>query len=213
MNFEIASVFSKLQNYKHMKPKIKKTGLFFGSFNPIHNGHLILANYMAEFTDLNEVWFVVSPQNPLKDKSTLLPEHHRLALVRIAIEDQRNLGVTDIEFKMPKPSYTIHTLTWLNEKYPDREFIVICGTDILPSFHKWKNYQEILNQYALYIYPRPGFHLGEYKGHPKIKVFNAPLMEISSSFIRKGIQRKKSMQFWMPDKVYRYILDMHFYEK
>ncbi|MCF6171656.1 MAG: nicotinate-nucleotide adenylyltransferase [Bacteroidales bacterium] len=192
--------------------KIKKTGLLFGSFNPIHNGHLILANYMAEFSDLDEVWFVVSPQNPLKEKKSLLADYHRLALVRLAVEAQPKLKVSDIEFKMPKPSFTIHTLTWLDEKYPGREFILICGTDILPSFHKWKNHNEILKQYALYVYPRPGYHPGKYKGHPKIKMFNAPLMEISSSFIRKGIQQKKNMQFWMPGKVYRYILEMHFYE-
>lgn len=163
--------------------------------------------------DLDEVWFVVSPQNPLKEKKSLLADYHRLAIVRLAVEDQPNLKVSDIEFQMPKPSYTIHTLTWLNEKYPEKEFVVICGTDIFPSFHKWKNYSEILNQYALYVYPRPGFQLGKYKDHPKIKLFNAPLMEISSSFIRQGIHERKSMHFWMPEKVYQYILEMHFYEK
>ena len=193
--------------------KIKKTGLFFGSFNPIHNGHLILANYMAEFTDLDEVWFVVSPQNPLKEKSTLLPEHHRLALVRIAIEEQQNIGVTDIEFKMPKPSYTIDPLTWLSDKYYNRDFVLISGTDISSTFHKWKNYKEILEFYSIYVYPRPGSDLGIYANHPKIKLFSAPLMEISSSFIRKGIKEKKSMRYWMPDKVYEYMQEMHFYER
>ncbi len=193
--------------------KTKKTGLFFGSFNPIHNGHLILANYMAEFTDLDEVWFVVSPQNPLKEKSTLLPELHRLALVRIAIEEQQNLGVTDIEFKMPKPSYTIDTLTWLSEKYENREFVLISGTDIFSSFHKWKNYKEILEFYSIYVYPRPGSGLGDYSNNPKIKLFPAPMMEISSSFIRKGIKAKKNMRYWMPDKVYEYMQEMHFYER
>ena len=198
--------------------KAKKTGLFFGSFNPIHNGHLILANYMAEFTDLDEVWFVVSPQNPLKEKTSLLAEHHRLALVRIAIEthnllDKQNLGVTDIEFKMPKPSYTIDTLTWLAEKYEQRDFILISGTDIFSSFHKWKNYKEILEFYSIYVYPRPGSNLGDYANHPKVKLFSAPMMEISSSFIRKGIKAKKNMRYWMPDKVYDYVQEMHFYEK
>jgi nicotinate-nucleotide adenylyltransferase len=193
--------------------KIKKTGLFFGSFNPVHNGHLILANYMAEFTDLDEVWFVVSPQNPLKDKNTLLAEHHRLALVRIAVEDCRKLGVTDIEFKMPKPSYTIDTLTWLSDKYENREFVLISGTDIFSNFHKWKNYRAILEFYSIYVYPRPGSGLGDYAENPKIKLFPAPLMEISSSFIRKGIKAQKSMRYWMPDKVYEYIREMHFYEK
>jgi len=196
-----------------MKSKIKKTGLYFGSFNPIHNGHLILANFMAEFTDLDEVWFVISPQNPFKDKNSLLAEHHRLALVRIAVEDQQNLGVTDIEFKMPKPSYTIDTLTWLSDKYPNRDFILISGTDIFSSFHKWKNYREILEFYSIYVYPRPGSGLGEFAGHPKIKLFKAPAMEISSSFIREGIKQRKNMRYWMPDAVYNYILEMHFYEK
>jgi len=193
--------------------KNRKTGLLFGSFNPIHNGHLILASYMLEFTDLNEVWLVVSPQNPLKKKNNLLADHHRLALVRLAIEDHPRLKANDIEFKMPKPSYTIDTLTWLSEKYEDHEFILICGTDIFPTFHKWKNFEEILNQYQLYVYPRPGYHLGRYEGNNHIKVFEAPLMEISSSFIRDGIKTRKDMSFWMPEKVYNYIIEMHFYEK
>ncbi len=191
----------------------KKTGLFFGSFNPIHHGHLILASYMAEFTDLDEVWFVVSPQNPLKSKESLLAEYHRMALVRIAIEDHSGFRASDIEFKMPKPSYTIDTLTWLNEKYPQRTFILICGMDIFPTFHKWKNSEVILDQYSLYVYPRPGCDMGKYSGHPHIHIFKAPLLEISSSFIRESIKAKKDMAFWMPDKVYEYILEMHFYEK
>ncbi len=192
---------------------MKKVGLLFGSFNPIHSGHLILANYMAEFTDLDEVWFVVSPQNPLKNKSTLLADYHRLTLVRLAVEDSSNIGVSNIEFSMPKPSYTIDTLTWLHEKHPGYNFVVICGTDVFENFHKWKNYKEILNQYSMYVYPRPGYKMGDYKNHPSIKLQNAPLMEISSSFIRKGIKEKKNMNFWMPTSVYDYILEMHFYEK
>ncbi len=191
----------------------KKTGLFFGSFNPIHQGHLILANYMAEFTDLDEVWFVVSPQNPLKVKKSLLADYHRLALVRIAIENMLHLKLTDIEFKMPRPSYTIDTLTWLSEKYCDRQFAVICGTDIFKSFNKWKNYLVLLRQYALYVYPRTGYGLGEYEKYPNIRLQPAPLLEISSSFIRQAIKNKKDMHFWLPEKVYEYILEMHFYEK
>lgn len=191
---------------------MKKTGLFFGSFNPIHNGHLILANFMNEFTDLDEVWFVVSPHNPLKEQKSLLPDYHRLTLVKIAIEDHSKLGVTDIEFKMPRPSYTIDTLTWLNEKYPERKFIVICGADVFKGFKKWKNYQEILNQYNLYVYPRPGFNLGEFENNKSIHMHDAPLMEISSSFIRKGIKNGRDMNFWMPKNVYEYIIEMHFYE-
>jgi nicotinate-nucleotide adenylyltransferase len=191
----------------------KKTGLFFGSFNPIHAGHLILANYMAEFTDLDEVWFVVSPHNPLKEKAGLLADIHRLALVRLAVEDQPKLKVTDIEFKMPKPSYTIDTLAWLSDKYPSRRFVMICGTDVFSHFHKWKNWQIILENYALYVYPRPGSSLGKYAGYANVRLFDAPMLEISASFIRKGIREKKNMAFWMPDKVYQYILEMHFYEK
>ncbi|MDP2721822.1 MAG: nicotinate (nicotinamide) nucleotide adenylyltransferase [Bacteroidales bacterium] len=191
----------------------KKTGLLFGSFNPIHVGHLVLANYMAEFTDLDEVWFVVSPQNPLKDKNTLLADYHRLALVRLAVEDHPKLGVTDIEFKMPVPSYTIDTLAYISEKYPEREFVLISGTDIFEKFHKWKNFQVLLDQYRFYVYPRPGFELGEYANHPSILLCEAPQMEISSSFIRKGIRLKKDMSFWMPENVYQYLLEMHYYEK
>ncbi len=197
-----------------MNKKIhKKVGLLFGSFNPIHQGHLILASYMLEFTDLDEVRFVVSPHNPLKEKKTLLADYHRLSLVRLALEDHPKLWADDIEFKMPQPSYTVDTLAWLHEKYPEHKFAIICGTDIFPTFYKWKNYKEILSQYNLYIYPRPGFSLGQFEGHQRIKVYNAPLMEISSSFIRSGIKAKKNMAYWMPDKVYEYILEMHFYEK
>jgi len=196
-----------------MTKRHKKTGLLFGSFNPIHNGHLILASYMLEFTDIDEVWFVVSPQNPLKEKKSLLADYHRLALARLAVEDHTKMQVSDIEFKMPKPSYTIDTLTWLSEKYENRDFIIICGTDVFPTFHKWKNYEALLDQYQFYVYPRPNSELGAYERHPNIQLFPAPQMEISSSFIRKGIYKKKNMSFWMPDKVYEYILKMHFYEK
>jgi nicotinate-nucleotide adenylyltransferase len=196
-----------------MNTRHKKTGLVFGSFNPIHTGHLILANYMAQFTDLDEVWLVVSPQNPLKPKSSLLADYHRLALARIAVEGHPHLKISDIEFKMPKPSYTIDTLTWLSEKYPSNSFVLIGGADNFKHFHKWKNYEQILRQYQLYVYPRPGYTLGEFEHHPHIKLFEAPLMEISSSFIRQGIKAKKDMSYWMPDPVYQYILEMHFYEK
>lgn len=193
--------------------KEKKIGLFFGSFNPIHTGHLILANYMVEFTNLDEVWFVVSPQNPLKPRNSLLKDIHRLTLARLAVEDHPKLKVSDIEFKMPKPSYTIDTLTWLNEKYPLHNFTLIAGTDIFPHFHKWKNFQVILDLYYIYVYPRPGTSLGKYKNNPKIHLMQAPQMEISSSFIRKAIKNKKNMRFWLPDNVYEYIIEMHFYEK
>ena len=195
-----------------MTAEKKKTGLFFGSYNPIHHGHMIIASFMLEYTDLDEVWFVVSPQNPLKEKKSLLADYHRLALVNLAVEDHYRFRASNIEFSMPKPSYTIDTLTWLTEKYENREFVLICGTDVFPTFHKWKNYAQILDQYQLYVYPRPGFNLGKYQGHPSISLHEAPLMEISSSFIRQGIKTKKRMDFWMPSSVYEYILEMHFYE-
>ncbi len=190
----------------------KKVGLFFGSFNPIHTGHIIVASYMREFTDLNQVWFVVSPQNPLKDKNTLLADHHRLMLVKTAIEDDPEFGVSDIEFRMPKPSYTIDTLTWLSEKYPHHEFVLIAGTDILGSFHKWKNYQVLLEYFQIYIYSRPGFDAGKFQNHSSIKFFDAPQIEISSSFIRKAIADGKDVRFMVPPKVWEYMQEMHFYE-
>ena len=191
----------------------KKIGLFFGSFNPIHIGHLIVGNYMAEFTDLDEVWFVVSPHNPLKEKKSLLSDVHRVTLVRLATEDHTRLKVCDIEMRLPRPSYTINTLTYLAEDYPDHHFVLIGGTDILPSFHKWKNWEQILEQYELYIYPRPGSEPGLWADHPKIKFIPAPMVEISASFIREGIQNEKNMDFFLPTKVYEYLKGMHFYEK
>jgi nicotinate-nucleotide adenylyltransferase len=194
-------------------PEKNKIGLFFGSFNPIHTGHMILAEYMVEYAGLKEVWFVVSPQNPLKEKKNLLADYHRLAMVNIAVEEDARLRSCNIEFKMPQPSYTIDTLTYLSEKYPDKHFILIGGMDILPSFHKWKNYTELLKQYELYIYNRPQYEAGEYKDHEKIRFFDAPLIEISASFIRRSIQQGKDIKYMLPTRVYDYIHEMHFYEK
>ncbi len=195
-----------------MSKQARKTGLFFGSFNPIHIGHLIIGEYMVENTDLDEVWFVVSPHNPLKEKNTLLADHHRLALVNLAIEDDPKLQSCNIEFNLPQPSYTIDTLTYLQEKYPQHQFIIISGTDIFPTFHKWKNYQELLRQYQLYIYNRPGYDPGEYADHESISFFQAPLMEISASFIRQSIKEGKEVKYMLPEKVYTYIQEMHFYK-
>ncbi len=196
-----------------MKNKPPKTGLFFGSFNPIHTGHMILAEYMVEYAGLKEVWFVVSPQNPLKEKKGLLADHHRLAMVNIAIEDDARFRSSNIEFKMPQPSYTIDTLAYLSEKYPDHRFVLIGGTDILPSFHKWKNYRQLLEQYELYIYNRPHYDPGEYRQHPGIRFFDAPLLEISASFIRDSIKKGREVRYMLPQKVHEYIREMHFYEK
>jgi nicotinate-nucleotide adenylyltransferase len=189
-----------------------KTGLFFGSFNPIHNGHLMIAGYMAEYTDISQVWFIVSPHNPLKEKSTLLADHHRLAMANIAVEDDPRFRASNIEFHLPQPSYTIDTLTYLSEKYPEKEFVLIAGSDNLPSFHKWKNYQSILDHYHLFIYPRPDTPASPFDSHPHIHFTEAPLIEISSSFIRKGISEGKNMSHFLPDKVWKYIQEMHFYK-
>ena len=193
--------------------KQKKIGLFFGSFNPIHIGHLIIANYFVEYTDLDKVWFVVSPQNPFKEKKSLLADHHRLNLARITVEDDLRFWVSDMEFHMSKPSYTIDTLAYLEEKYPDNQFILIAGSDQLPNFHKWKNSEVILELYEMYVYARPGYSNSEFDNHPKVKIFNTPQMEISSTFIRKSIKEGKDMRYMLPLKVWEYIREMHFYEK
>jgi nicotinate-nucleotide adenylyltransferase len=192
---------------------MKKTGLLFGSFNPIHIGHLMIAGYMHEFSDLDELWFVVSPLNPLKEVKTLLPDHHRLEMVNRAIENDTRFRSCNIEFKLPKPSYTIYTLTCLQEKYPNREFIIISGTDIFPTFHKWKNWEQLLEFYTFYVYPRPGSQDHELTRHASVKVFNAPMVEISASFIREAIREGKNMSYFLPEKVYQYLREMHFYEK
>jgi len=193
--------------------KKTKIGLYFGSFNPIHSGHLMIAGYMTEYSDLKEIWFVISPQNPLKEKSTLLTDIHRLALVNVAIENDARFKSCDIEFKLPQPSYTINTLTYLQEKYPQKEFALIMGADNLENLYKWKNYEQILQHYSIYVYPRPGASGGSYKNHPKVTWIDAPNLEISSSFIRSAIKEKKNVSYFLPDKVYQYILEMHFYEK
>ena len=190
-----------------------KVGLFFGSFNPIHVGHMVLANYMLEFTDLERIWFVVSPHNPLKQKSSLLDEKHRLQLVRLAIGDHALLKASDIEFKLPQPSYTVDTLSYLKEKYPQNEFALILGADNLENFHKWKNYEEILKQHELYVYPRPDSDGGRLKMSSKVKFVNAPLMEISSTTIREAIREKKNIRYYVPEAVWNYMKEMHFYEK
>lgn len=192
---------------------MKKTGLLFGSFNPIHVGHLMIAGYMYEFSDLDELWFVVTPLNPLKEQKSLLADHHRLEMVNLAIEDDNRFRSSNIELKLPKPSYTINTLTYLQEKYPDREFVLISGTDIFPTFRKWKNWEQLLEFYRFYVYPRPGSQDHELTRHSSVKVFNAPMVEISASFIREAIRSGKNMSYYLPEKAYKYLKEMHFYEK
>ena len=188
-----------------------KIGLFFGSFNPIHVGHLIIANYMATHTDLQQVWLVVSPQNPLKAKNTLARDRDRYNMVQLAIEDNKLLRVSDIEFKLPKPSYTIDTLTYLHEKYPQHEFALIMGGDNLASLTKWKNYEQLLKGYDIYVYKRPQFDLGEFATQPRVRIFEAPLMEISATYIRRCIQEGKSIQYLVPDKVAKYLDEARIY--
>lgn len=191
----------------------KKIGLFFGTFNPIHVGHLTIAHYMAEFSDLEEVWFVVTPHNPHKKKKTLLDDIHRLSMVRIAVEDYPNLKASNIEFDLPQPNYTVNTLAHLEEKYPDHYFCLIMGEDNLKSFPKWKNYETILDLHEIYIYPRiSGGEVPEQlKNHPKIHRVNAPIMELSSTFIRKAIHEGKDIRPMLPGEVWKYLDEMNFY--
>ncbi|HTF19337.1 MAG TPA: nicotinate (nicotinamide) nucleotide adenylyltransferase, partial [Chryseolinea sp.] len=171
-----------------------KIGLFFGSFNPIHIGHLIIANLMVEASDLQKVWFVVSPQNPLKPAKGLLHEFDRYDMVRAAVYENYKLDVSDVEFHLPKPSYTIHTLVHLKEKHPDKEFRVIVGEDNLSNFTRWKNHRQILDLYGLYVYPRPGTQLSELRSHPNVTIVEAPLLDISATFIRERIRKGQSVR-------------------
>lgn len=190
---------------------MKKTGLFFGSFNPIHVGHLILAEYFATQTELEEVWLVVTPQNPLKKKDSLLDQYLRLDLVHRAIEGNNNLRATDVEFKLEKPSYTIHTLIHLREQFPDRQFSLIMGEDNLVSLPRWKNYEQILEQFEVLVYPRVGQHPSELAGHPHVHLVQAPVVEISSSQIRNLLKNKQSIRYLVPDAIYEYLLKEGFY--
>ena len=205
-----------------------KVGLYFGTFNPIHIGHLVIANYMATHTDLDEIWLIVSPQNPLKEKSTLLDDHHRLDMAFMAVENNDFVKVSNIEFSLAKPSYTTLTLTYLQEKYPENIFSLIMGEDNIRTFHKWKNYQEIINNHQLYVYPRveiiedvnsniinksPLTNLTK-EEQKKITFCNkAPIMKISASAIRESIKANKSVRYLIPDKLIKYIDDMNFYKK
>lgn len=188
-----------------MHTKEKPTALFFGSFNPVHIGHLCVAEYLTEFGGMDEVWFVVSPQNPLKDKATLLSDYARYEMVQEAIGKDTRFRVSDIEFHLPRPSYTIDTLTHLSEKYPERQFILTGGTDILVSFLKWKNYEQILTHYRLLLYPRHGSDDHFLTKHPSVTLIDAPRIEISASFIRGAIHNHKSVRYFLPEKVFELI--------
>lgn len=193
---------------------MKKVGLFFGTFNPIHIGHLVLANHIVEFSNLDEVWFVITPQSPFKTKQSLLDNHHRHQMVYEAIQDYPKLKASKIEFELPQPNYTINTLLHLEEKYSEAyQFSLIMGEDNLKSFHKWKNYEAILENYSIYVYPRisEGKTEKRFEDHPKIHRIDAPVMEISSTFIRKQHQLGKNIKPLLPDSVWKYMDEMNFY--
>ena len=192
-----------------------KVGLYFGTFNPIHVGHLIIANHMAEHSDLDQIWMVVTPHNPLKKKNTLLDDYHRLQMVHLAAEDFPKIKPSDIEFKLSQPNYTVNTLVHLEEKYPKYEFSLIMGEDNLKSLHKWKNYEVILENHDIYVYPRIAIETENilFKDHPKIHMIDAPVVEISSTFIRENIKKGKNVQPLLPAKVWEYIDHNNFYKK
>lgn len=187
-----------------------KIGLYFGSFNPIHIGHCIIASYIVQQTDLDRVWLVVSPQNPFKTAASLLNEYHRLHLAKLAVEDEPGIKVSDIEFHLPKPSYTIDTLTYLKEKHPEHTFSVVLGSDGLQNLHKWKNAQVLVQQNSLYVYKRSGFDIVN-PLHASLQVVPAPLLEISSTHIREMVRQGKSIRYLVPDKVREEIELYHYY--
>jgi nicotinate-nucleotide adenylyltransferase len=177
-----------------------KIGLYFGSFNPVHTGHLIIANHAVNETDLKQVWFIVSPQNPFKQSASLLNEYHRLHLIKSAIDGENNLRASSVEFNLPKPSYTVDSLAYLKEKYPEHEFSILLGSDGFQNLNKWKNYEVIVKNHRIYIYKRPGFEITDTHG-ATVQVLDAPLLEISSTHIRELIKNRKSIRFLVPDVV------------
>jgi len=197
---------------KSKKYSGKEIALYFGSFNPIHVGHLAIANYIVEFTSVNQLWFVVTPQNPHKKKVKLLNDFDRLELAYRATENDDRFEVSDIEFYLQKPSYTVETLAYLKDRHPGHRFKIIMGSDNLENFHKWKNYETIVENYGVIVYPRPGFDRSKVRSHPNISIAeNAPLMEISSSFIRRAIKAGKDVRHFLPPNVHGYIEEMNFY--
>ena len=198
---------------------MKKIGLFFGSFNPIHIGHLILANYILENSDMEELWFVVSPQNPFKDKKSLLNDHNRLDMVQLSVKNYPKMRASNIEFSLPKPSYTIDTLTYLNEKYPDYSFALIMGEDNLKSLPKWKNYEKLVSDYQIIVYPRTfkgnistSLNDSELRNHENISLINAPIIELSATEIRKMIKEGKNVRPMLPPEVFEYLDGSSFYK-
>lgn len=191
---------------------MKRTGLFFGSFNPVHVGHLVIANAMLSHSDLEEVWFVVSPQNPHKERKSLLADRQRLHMVALAVADNYRLRACDVEFTLPIPSYTCLTLACLAERYPDREFSLIMGSDNLATFDRWRNYQWIIDNYRVYVYPRPGSSDCPLSQHPHVTMVDVPMMDISSTYIREQVRQGHDVRYLLTEPVYRYLTEMHFYE-
>ncbi len=191
-----------------------KVALFFGSFNPIHVGHLMLANYIVEFSEVQEIWFVVSPQNPFKDADSLLAETERLKMVNLAIEKTTKYKSSDVEFHMPKPSFSIDTLKYLSLENPNIEFVIVLGADNLLNFDKWKNFQQIIDNYNFLICGRPDFDIksSPFFSPQKMTILEAPLLKISSTFIREMIKSGKDIRFFLHDKVYEYIVKNNFYK-
>lgn len=185
-------------------------GLYFGSFNPVHIGHLIVANHIVENTDIDKVWFVVSPHNPLKETHSLLNEYDRLHLVELAIQDNMKFRASNVEFHLPKPSYTIDTLTYLYERFPLEKFSIIIGSDSFQNIHRWKNYQQLVANYSFIIYKRPGFEITETHG-ADITIMDAPLLAISSTYIRQQIREKKSVRYLLPEPVFKYVEESRYY--
>ena len=192
-----------------------KIGLYFGTFNPIHIGHLTIANHMAEHSDLDKIWMVITPHNPFKMKSSLLDNLHRYRMVDTALEQYEKIQPSKIEFNLPQPNYTVNTLAVLEEKYPTYEFCLIMGEDNLKGLHKWKNYEVILERHDIYVYPRisEGIVEHQFKDHPKIHKVDAPIMQISSTMIRKNIVQGKNVRPLLPEGVWKEIDDMNFYKK
>ncbi|WPV68721.1 nicotinate (nicotinamide) nucleotide adenylyltransferase [Chitinophaga sp. LS1] len=188
-----------------------KIGLYFGSFNPIHTGHMIIANFVAYHTDLDKVWLVVSPQNPLKASASLLNEHNRFHLVELAIQDEPKLRASNIEFSLPRPSFTVDTLAYLTEKFPTQEFVIIMGSDSFQNISRWRNYQHIVRNYPIYVYKRPGHEVTETHG-ATVKILEAPMLDISATDIRNWIKEGKSIRYMVPDNVVAYITTNNYYK-
>ncbi|HKI89353.1 MAG TPA: nicotinate (nicotinamide) nucleotide adenylyltransferase [Draconibacterium sp.] len=190
-----------------------KIGLYFGTFNPIHIGHMAIASFIVDYADIDELWFVVSPQNPHKKKQNLLNDYHRLEMVHRAVDNDNRFRVSNIEFSLPKPSYTIDTLSYLKDQFPKHHFKIIMGSDNLEKLHKWKNYEQIVENFGIIIYPRPGFEPSKYELPSTAEIANAPQMDISSTFIRKAIHDGKDVRHFLPQKTWEYLDEMNFYRK